>query len=363
MTSEIPMTGFTTPEVFGVSSRVSGPSVLSCWVSIPRSTRVCEACGVETPLPDPAAGVRIRIVYGTSKAAVMYCHLEPDGRAGLVATHEAAAIMAEARIIDSKRDVFPIVSVDRKCKNKASLAFKPRDYVYVLPSEVATVDEEYADLFACLSCRRLTAEAKSLLQRRAADPKPQTDSPRYLPDPVGVLPPVEVSLFSQAPHYVRLLARLPFLELCRDQKWKALSFNVADQPDVLNSSWDGVPIHDAPWPPTQWTPPLPSAGKSVDEWVAELVEAGSEIHPAHGHKREELAIERARLARNALIWIGAPAVVPLIRELSHSDARARWAVAHALRCLREHRKIPLPAAGETRMREILSGPDPRDGVG
>lgn len=364
MDDEVVMTGPAIPEVFAVSARYSSPASLSCWVSIPKSVRVCESCGLKTPLPDPGAGVTVRILDGKSKADVMYCHKNHDGRSGLVATHDAAAIMAESRVIEPSRDLFPIRSVDRACRNKASLSFRPRDYLYVLPSAAArsSKPESDTDIFACMSCLRLTPDAKSKLPRVSTDPDLQTDSPEYRREPV-VLPPLPgISLFSETPHYTRLLARLPFLQLCREKKWKALEFNVAELPSTLRTSWDGIPVHDKAWPPTQWTPPEPSAGKSVEEWVAELIEARLEQRPEHGRERESLAGERVRLARNALIWIGAAAAAPLIAKLSHTDDGVRRVLADALQSLRITRKVPLPDDVEARIREILSGADSRDGA-
>jgi hypothetical protein len=342
---------------FVVSRNHAHQDPLVFMASITQVMRPCEACGMESLLPDLRAGVDLRILEGRSLSPVMYCGSGYDGRAGLVATREAAEIMARAGVICAERDCHGMASVSRDRKTKSSLSFRPKDHVFVLP-EVAAKQEARDgsnDVFACLTCRRLTPDGRTKLRRRAAEPAPQTDAPEYLPNPTGVLPPDRVALFSEAPHYTRLLARLPFLHLCRENKWKALAFDVAELPDVLRWTWNGIPIHYAPWPPTVWTPPEPNAGRSVDGWTAELIDSELEYRTGEGRAAEQALEQRLQIAQKALVWSGGPAVGSLAKHLNHADGRVRQRIATVLYLL-DARKIPLPDDVRARMISLVNTP-------
>lgn len=117
------------------------------------------------------------------------------------------------------------------------------------------------------------------------------------------------------------------LQLAREERWTNFRFAPIDADQRHLSGWDGIDYLGKQWPPAQWYPPAPSAGKSLEQWIEQM---GSDDY-----------VEVAR-ASDALRDLEADAVPGLIRfmERGREPFHRFWA-ARAL-VLLPHEGVQIP---------------------
>jgi|GEM_PF-6407151 len=105
------------------------------------------------------------------------------------------------------------------------------------------------------------------------------------------------------------------LELARRERWTNCRFNPMDVHRDHSTRWNGIDYLGKQWPPEQWYPDSPSAGKTMEEWLVQMADPDREA---------------ARTARIALRDIGAATIPPLTEMLSHPSEILRADAARLL---------------------------------
>jgi hypothetical protein len=138
----------------------------------------------------------------------------------------------------------------------------------------------------------------------------------------------------------RLCCTRKVLDLARKERWTNFRFIPMDAEGEYALGWRGVDYLGKKWPPDKWYPDRPSAGKTAEEWAAQLF---------CGDPRKE------HFARRALMDLGDQVVGPLVEVLHSTDLAKRQRAANYLSYLREVRDMPLPPEVEVEVDEVHRG--------
>lgn len=127
------------------------------------------------------------------------------------------------------------------------------------------------------------------------------------------------------------------LLLAHEHRWTNFRFVPADTLPWLISGWKGIDYLARKWPPSDWYPPMPSAGKSLDECIAAVL--------TH--------IGGYSMAFHTLLDFQGKAVAPLLEKGRDGTPQERNNVAAALYRLYSEAGIDLPAEAIAFMREHI----------
>lgn len=109
------------------------------------------------------------------------------------------------------------------------------------------------------------------------------------------------------------------LELARNERWSSFQFEPMDIVRRHSSSWGGIDYLGDAWPPKNWYPTPPSAGKSLAEWVDQM------------RRDDPEGFRQARIAISDIAYDEPEAVIPeLAKMLDEADEKR---CRHAARML------------------------------
>lgn len=172
-----------------------------------------------------------------------------------------------------------------------------------------------------------------------------------------------LDLFSAHEVKDRTFCSLRVIELARTHKWTSAMFLPADITVLHEGLWKGIPYLAKKWPPSEWYPPTPDHGKSVEEWVQQFVDASSKIVVSRSpagigcvdiiqQPGEPSVLDQRLLALLALRWIGAPAVPHLVSLLDQAHPNVRSDAAFELDQIADEHDLQYPPDLKARIVEL-----------
>ena len=124
------------------------------------------------------------------------------------------------------------------------------------------------------------------------------------------------------------------LQLARENRWTNFVFNPIDVIQDHARLWEGIDYLGENWPP-QWYPTRPSAGKTLDQWIARLKTAKGKVLWTVERAIEDLGTD----------------ALPALEELVN-DSEPLYQLRTSRLVLEIGRRAALPAALSSRAAEI-----------